>query len=282
MSEDFTFTPHPGSARDAVDKMNAAAEPKPAPAATSLHTAKPVKVEFTAAPDGVWRTMVLQPGQTRQLMPQDPNRVRAVIVASTGIASKTYASSGQSYGTVTSPAATTSICTVASQPAGTYQINWAVELTGTLSSSDVDNASLTNATTTLTIVEATMPGSAGLYPQQAVIQTVTETTSFRIRTDAAGTTDSVYSAQLVVTPLYSTGTGVSGTTALESNFVILCETQALAQSANNQASGTPYPDGFMLPGNVEVETRNRGLVWAVNPNSSAVQISVLTERHENS
>lgn len=81
MSE-MAFVPHPGSATDAVQKMEAASQPKPS-AGTVSNTRSPqaVKTKNDVPQDGIYRTMVLQPGQARQLMPQDPNRARAVILS---------------------------------------------------------------------------------------------------------------------------------------------------------------------------------------------------------
>jgi hypothetical protein len=276
------FTPHPGSARDAVQKAAAEAQPKQSATTVAPRSPNPVRVALSAAPDGIWRTMVVQPGQTRQLMPQDPARVRAVIVASTGPASKTYAGSSQNYHAVTSPAAGAQVVLVSSIPAGTYTIAWTTELEGTVSSSDIDNFELYNSTLSSVILNGLNAGAVGLYPQNQVTVTFTATTGIQVKAVAAGTTDAIYSAQVVVTPVYATNTGITQASpaALEANFVILCETQSLAQSVNNQTSGIPFPDGFLLPGNVAVETRNKGLVWVVNPNATSVQISVLTERNE--
>lgn len=149
MSE-TTFVPRPGSASDAVAKIEVAEQPKPMPASGGgTRNPQPVKVRDAIPEDGVWRTLVLMPGQARQMLPQDPDRARAVILA-------------------------------------------------------VDQA------------------------------------------------------------------------------VILCETQALAQSPNNSGSQPAYPDGFYLSLGIPVPVYSKGLVWVVNAsNSSYAHVSVLVERYEN-
>jgi hypothetical protein len=62
--------------------------------------------------------------------------------------------------------------------------------------------------------------------------------------------------------------------------VVLCDNKDLASSPDNQASGLPYPTGFLLTAGVSLPVESRGLCWAMNPGASSVQVSVLTERYE--
>jgi hypothetical protein len=75
-------TPHPGSRIDAAARGQAqqvpAADPPAIPEAPSVEA---VPVRPVAAEEAVYRTMSLAAAAARQLLPQDPGRVRAVIVA---------------------------------------------------------------------------------------------------------------------------------------------------------------------------------------------------------
>jgi hypothetical protein len=82
------MTPHPGSRLGA--SASAAAQAEPDHAAVAQHQADlasvgpdmtSVPVQSVAAEEGVYRTNVLAPNGFRQLLPQDPNRQSAVILA---------------------------------------------------------------------------------------------------------------------------------------------------------------------------------------------------------
>jgi hypothetical protein len=86
------MTHDPGSRHAAAISAAVQAEPdaahvaaKQAELAREQPSMTPVPVRGSvrsAVPgDGVYRTMVLQPGQFRQFLPQDPQRARAVVVA---------------------------------------------------------------------------------------------------------------------------------------------------------------------------------------------------------
>jgi hypothetical protein len=81
----------PGSRQ--AGAQNAAWQAEPSPAHVAAHQAElagtpgtgPVPVQGSVRSerprDAVWRTMVLAAGQARQLLPQEPQRYRAVIIA---------------------------------------------------------------------------------------------------------------------------------------------------------------------------------------------------------
>lgn len=84
------FTPHPGSSRDAVNKMNDAAQPKNTSSAEpgGTRNPKPVKVEafgqtFSAARRANHFTVVVSTttNPVQQILPPDPNRTEAQVLA---------------------------------------------------------------------------------------------------------------------------------------------------------------------------------------------------------
>jgi hypothetical protein len=80
---DILHTAHPGS-RIAAAASAAGQEAPPVPAVPHIPWAPPVEavpVRVKAAEEGTGRTMVLQPAQARQLLPQDPERARALLIA---------------------------------------------------------------------------------------------------------------------------------------------------------------------------------------------------------
>jgi hypothetical protein len=101
-------------------------------------------------------------------------------------------------GSVTSPGATATICTTASLAAGTYTVQWEVELAGTLGVGDANNFQLVDAAGV--VVGSINAAVAGVYPQGTVEVTTTVSGAILVRSNAAGTVASVYSAQLAVQP----------------------------------------------------------------------------------
>lgn len=100
----------------------------------------------------------------------------------------------QKYGTVTSPGASANIVQITGLPAGTYLINWQVELSGTLAAADANNFELTSSSGAA--FQSENPGAAGVYPQPQAEITVGTGGTLQIIAIAAGTTGAVYSAQL--------------------------------------------------------------------------------------
>jgi hypothetical protein len=126
-------------------------------------------------------------------------RIEAIIVTgpsqgATGIEGK---------GSVTSPGAGAAIESINATniPYATYQVNWSVELAGTISSTDQDNVRLQFGSTTL--LGAEMEGAVGVYPQPPVTITVPQgsAVALAVKTIAAGTAGSVYSAQISLIPI---------------------------------------------------------------------------------
>lgn len=121
-----------------------------------------------------------------------------------GRALAVWPQSANNEGTQTSPAATTTIASVSPNQPGSYQIEWTVELSGTLTAgTDNDNFQLVNGTTVL--ATSSNLAIAGTYPQQVVDTQLASAGSLAIRNNLLATTGAVYAASLTVTPLSDSG-----------------------------------------------------------------------------
>lgn len=104
-------------------------------------------------------------------------------------------------GQAAAPAANGNVVNVAAGiiPPGTYQVAWTVELDGTPGAGDIDNFKLTvNGSTVLV---STNDGAVGRYIQPTVIVTVQSGGGAAIKAVAIATAGSIYSAQMVFTPV---------------------------------------------------------------------------------
>lgn len=108
---------------------------------------------------------------------------------------------GQGSGSVTSPAATTTIATTASLAAGSYQVSWEVELAGTLAAGDANNFRLVDANGNVLV--SINAAAAGVYPQGTVEVNTTVAGAIFVQSIAAGTVGAVYSAQLTAQPTFT-------------------------------------------------------------------------------
>jgi hypothetical protein len=109
------------------------------------------------------------------------------------------ASSTETVGQVTSPAAGATIATLTNLPAGDYSVTWTVELAGTLAAADANNFQLLNGVTV--VLASDNQAVAGVYNQPGVVVTVPANGSISIQAIALGTVGAVYRAQLVVSLL---------------------------------------------------------------------------------
>jgi len=229
----------------------------------------PVPVRAEHADDGIYRTTVLQPGQARQLLPQDPGRrYRAQVIPVDAPVilcdSKDQASSPDNQFTATpqtvaaqgatasDPTTGTAVATIAaaSLPAGTYSVTVQTYLDGTTpAASDDDNMGLHVGTTSVTHLN--IPGIAdNVVTSGPYLLTVNGAQSITVVVVTTVTSGAVYHAAITATPQYDVGPG--------------------------------YPQGLLLPVNVRIEVENSGLCWIVNPSqAAAVRVAVLTERYEN-
>lgn len=111
-------------------------------------------------------------------------------------------------GSATSPAAGQTIAQLA-LPVGTYTVSWQVQLSGTLSASDLNNFVLTQTGTGApgNVLTAINAAAAGTYAQLSVTVTSTNANNFiKINTVGAGTVGAIYNAQMTITPLSLTPT----------------------------------------------------------------------------
>lgn len=104
-------------------------------------------------------------------------------------------------GTANAPAANGNVVNIgaAAIPAATYRVDWIVELDGTPGASDVDNFKL--VINGATILNSANDGAVGRYPQPSVIVTVQPSGGASVKAIAASTAGSVYTAQVVFTPI---------------------------------------------------------------------------------
>jgi hypothetical protein len=112
----------------------------------------------------------------------------------------TYPVSQTGYGTQTSPAAGTSICSTTAPGIGDYDLAWTVELQGTTTAgTDNDNFGLyANGS----LIEQSVNGfELGTYPQVPQDSVNVAAGIFSVKNINLATTGAVYSASLVVTPL---------------------------------------------------------------------------------
>lgn len=209
------------------------------------------------------RTFVLRLSDTQPqlIRPRTRNECHTVIVAmSTPNAAAASQASTVVEGSVTSPGASATIANAGTFPAGTYQIGWAVSLSGTVSATDVNNFQLrAGAPVALASIN---PGAVGSYPQTPVTVTFTAPTQISVVAIGAGTVGAVYAAQIVVTPVVVASAPASGWI---SDNEADCDRQAGALVQSNMAGP------IELEGNTEL--------WAmIDPGSSgSLYLSVFVE-----
>ena len=270
-------TPHPGSSRDAVSKMNDAAQPQAAPSGNGgTRTPKPVKTTAVAAPKGIYRTMAIAAGSERQLLPQDPERARAVMVATGNVILCETQGLAQSVNNV---GAATPAEVIGANPAAGAAYTYTLPAPATLLSAQyglTTSATVANRFPEVNILDASGNVIVSVHEQTAVV---------------ASSSITIVSYQGATQGNSASGTAIL---PLPTGFVLPAGYQVQLTAGNLQStdqianpyltfSGSPsvaYPDGFLLPSGTPLETKNQGLVWAVNPGNAAVLVSVMTERYE--
>lgn len=208
-----------------------------------------------------WQTIILN-GVAADLQPQqilqaDLKRIRAYLqVRATG------GTPLQSEGSVTSPGANVAIVNVAvgSLTPGWYTVNWAVELDGTVSATDVDNFILKGPGlgTGLTSINDGVVGRYQQNPVQIYISS-TNATALSIRSVAAGTVGAVYSAQLSLVPVV--------------NPVGFVTVGQIGQVSNGQG-------GRIYTGDSRWEIRAHSPLWLTGDGITAMNITVFVERDQ--
>lgn len=101
---------------------------------------------------------------------------------------------GTGEGTQTSPGALTTIASTATLPAGTYTVNWTVEVGGTLAAADANNMILHDSAGI--VAQAIFPAVAGSYPQAPVQITLLANSPIQVQSLNAATAGAVYTADL--------------------------------------------------------------------------------------
>ena len=102
-------------------------------------------------------------------------------------------------GALLSPGAGATIVTITGLQAGTYQIEWTVELLGAAAAADANNFKLVSSAGLL--LNSLNAGAAGSYPQPNVQAVVGAAGSVSVQAIGAGTVGVTYLAQLVLIPV---------------------------------------------------------------------------------
>jgi len=283
--------PQPGSARHAVATASehytppearvAAAQPGHAADLTPV----PVKGAIVSERprDGIWRTTVVAAGQARQLLPQDPQRHRAMILAVDNpliiCDSKDQATSPNNAGVASGTVQSEIIpANPAAGSAFTYTNNSGVtQVLQSVEAKLVTDATVANRFLQLKVFDGSgnvvqnIPGSGAIVASS----TVNVQWSTGIGTLSVGAAGAIASAisPIVLQPGWQLQINVSGIDAGDqlSNIVLLVL----------QETSAGFPDGFYLPVGIALAVEHRGLAWVYNPAALTARISVLIERHEN-
>lgn len=110
----------------------------------------------------------------------------------------TSAAPNQAEGTQAAPGAGVVIAQLTGLPAGTYNINWSVELEGPVAAADNNNMVLFTGAGNVQIALA--PPAAGVYPQQPVEVTIPAGGTIGIKAIGAATAGTTYGAQFSISP----------------------------------------------------------------------------------
>lgn len=109
-------------------------------------------------------------------------------------------------GSVTSPAAGAVIASIAGVPAGTYNVNWTVELAGTIAAADSNNFELSSPAGVVLV--SVNPAVAGDYPQPSIEVTSATAGTWTVKAVALGTVGAIYSASFSLEPTLNPATVV--------------------------------------------------------------------------
>lgn len=208
-----------------------------------------------------WQTVSFQGVATEtqplQILPADLRRRRAFIQVR-GV----LGSPAQVEGSVTGPGANVAITTIAiaSLPPGWYDVNWTVELDGTVAAAEQNNFILKgpglgggfNSTNDPTV---------GRYPQPTVRMYVPpgNGTALSVRSVGAGTGTAIYSAQISITPAIVPG-----------GFILIGQ---LGQVSNGQG-------GKIFVGDPRWEIRAHSPLWIAGDGLTTLNVTLLVERDQ--
>lgn len=243
-------------------------EPEPVIVHIASSSAKPVR---QAAPEyGDCMTWSIDTfvnmGKPTMILPRRYRRSKAKIFIPSAAPLGTAA---QAFGSVTSPGANVAIANmaVAALLPGTYLVNWAYDLDGTVSATDLNNLILKGPGLGAGI-NGINDAAVGHYAQDPV-QIVVPTgngTALSVRSVAAGTAGAIYSAQISITPIAGSVGGAI--------VVVNSRIEPLMQAV---------PIGFQIPiGPYQLEWENQKPCYAVlSPaGGGPINVSVLDQAYE--
>lgn len=137
---------------------------------------------------------------------------------------------------------------------GTYQVQWLVELSGTVSATDLNNFQLFQSGTgaNFAVLTSENPGAAGSYAQQTVTITSTNANNFiKIITVGAGTVGANYAGSLTVTQIQN-----------PNSAYVVSGGISQASDPNNAAIPVSQPNGRLIPiSSPEVKIEGQQEIW---------------------
>lgn len=165
----------------------------------------------------------------------------------------------QTEGTVAAPGAGVVVAQLTGLPAGTYNINWEVELLGPVAAADTNNMVLFTGAGNVQI--AIVPPAAGAYPQEPVEVTIPAGGTIGVKAIGAATAGTTYGAQFAISP----------TLELEAIVEITSGGDIIGEFSSGTVRGLPFwigPDGPQLQGDVTLNVISgavTGCIYVVPP-----------------
>lgn len=147
--------------------------------------------------------LTLAPGSDPvRMFPADPNRQELILRAvdpGDPLSDSTAGQSTFAQGSVTSPGALANIVTLAIATEGTYDIQWTVQLSGTLGAPELNNFGVHDGA--LQVGQSINGITAGIYVQQTTRAYVPAGTTMAVYAIGAGTVGAIYTAGITLTPV---------------------------------------------------------------------------------
>jgi hypothetical protein len=136
-------------------------------------------------------------------------------------------------GSVTSPAAGATIVQITGVPAGTYNVNWTVQLAGTVAAADANNFELSD--TAGNVIQSVNAGAVGDYPQPSFEVTSAFAGIWAIKALAIGTVGAIYTASFSLEPTLNPATVIE----LQDGNQILGESAMYPNRSDHQTLPLP-------------------------------------------
>lgn len=200
---------------------------------------------------GAYRSVVLTAANPFQQI-AGPDPLREHITMGPAMVQITPGSTDNT-GSQTSPGAG---ATIAQVPLGigTYQVQWSVELSGTIAAAELNNFQLFQSGTgaNFAVLTSENAAAAGVYPQQTVTITSTNANNFiKILTVGAGTVGAVYQGSLTVTQIQN-----------PNSAYVVSGSISQASDTNNAAVPVSQPNGRLIPvSSPEVKIEGQQEIW---------------------